>query len=1180
MILAVALIIKDDSTFIRIVNTDNNKVQDIDTTDKEKLKGVRNIRITGDNIECTEGDISKYPTIINGEVKNNIPLYLTSIMKKIMIANYTGKIVGVEESQLRSQIKQFANAKWLDNGLIEVYKETSKIEVKSRPNKPSKLGAFKALMSKQGKAVDIHGFNARDFCKQLGVSDDVSKDPYSIFVLGKPSSLTNITSDSSAYKLDIVKVDNRIELRKFHGRDYNGEVVIPPEVTHICEGVFSKTKVRKVSMSDTVVYVGDRAFFGSDIEEVKLSQRVTAIPFECFARSNLKLINLEHITSIDNEAFADCKIQNVIIKAPLAQIGYSAFEDCQNLEQFEHAGTVRKIRHDAFKNCILLSNFDFSSVTTLEQYAFYNTGITSATLNGEINYLQSGTITGKIEQVELLEGFTKISAGAVSNIDNQPIVWTMPKSAQNIEKHVFTSQDTVMCFRGSVSATQALLDEAQIVYLDELDSKSIPSIIKKANMINASVEDILRDTLSKILSKGDYDTEYDISEISVVNQDIPPVILDLIGGDFKYGSYASDDEIKNEKIKFKAILQHLSKVGQLDITPFSSVALDLKSTFRVVRKNNNSTQVLYDDGVSSVHRIRYADNKFTSVDSEFIVAKTKDTLRYICMDNRYTDIMCENPEIYDLTKLINVLRPGDTIGLNCVISGVKYPEIASDSDKKIQVTKNNIKREVKLKMNIYQALRYSSITLKLDANTIVLIIPGNGKMIKCASLGKSVWQNEKEETYKSLQCTIVSIEDIDTNTIFDYESTYKSSNYGQLLKKLRAIYTSNKQEYIDSYSHIFAAEQSMYKVVGDYAQENHMDSIETLDTAFMEKLFNTSLFEERQESWLEGSIGKTIVADAEFEFNLIDGAKLRQYRTVKKTALRNKLMSGGDRKLYIFELIDNYGLRCGVYISLYDIRTLTDMCLNINEVINRKDRDVLEADDGRIFVNKDKFDIVGYNNIIEIAPLCRESKLHISSVSAVFVFAVYKPNGLYYIGLKIEYGKSFRFIPILQIGELDVALGFIEESNKYGNGSEAMKYLFLGATEIIYNEYMKRLGQTYYRRSNPKEYLGILKARELCIDGVSGISEYNKTGLPEVLKRCLGYTSNIIKRSTLNISTNDIDYMPDADLDGLIDDQDDEESVEVLDTEELTDSDLEALNIANKLAEQDFDISDSDFDDF
>ena len=134
----------------------------------------------------------------------------------------------------------------------------------------------------------------------------------------------------------------------------------------------------------------------------------------------------------------------------------------------------------------------------------------------------------------------------------------------------------------------------------------------------------------------------------------------------------------------------------MDITPFSSVALDLKSTFRVVNKNKKSTQVLYDDGVSSVHRIRYADNKFTSVDSEFIVAKTKDTLRYICMDNRYTDLMCENPEIHDLTKLLNILRPGDTIGLNCVISGVKYPEISSKTDKKIQVTNNGVKRQKNL----------------------------------------------------------------------------------------------------------------------------------------------------------------------------------------------------------------------------------------------------------------------------------------------------------------------------------------------------------------------------------------------------------------------------------------------------------------------------------------------------
>jgi len=272
-------------------------------------------------------------------------------------------------------------------------------------------------------------------------------------------------------------------------------------------------------------------------------------------------------------------------------------------------------------------------------------------------------------------------------------------------------------------------------------------------------------------------------------------------------------------------------------------------------------------------------------------------------------------------------------------------------------------------------------------------------------------------------------------------------------------------------------------------------------------------------------------------------------------------MSGGDRKLYIFELIDNYGLRNGVYISLYDIRTLADMCLNINTALSEKERDILEPEDSRIFVNKDKFDIVGANNIIEIASLCRESKLHINNVEATFIFAVYKPNGLYYIGLKIAYGKSHRFIPLMQIGELEVALGFIEESNKSGTGSEAMKYLSLAAAGVVSEQYGKSIGRVYYNRVE-SEYLGLLKSREMCIDGISDIKQYNSIGIPEILKRCLGYTDNISELYTKPSLKDEVDNIPESSLEGLIDD-----------------TDIAAMNVMRQIADSDFDFSDEDFGD-
>ena len=227
-------------------------------------------------------------------------------------------------NQLRAQIKQFANGKWNSSGRIEIVKSTSTISTAQS----NTLSPLESLMRLEGKPVDVHNFNARDYYINLGVTPDVYKDPYSIFVLNRPQAGVKIESDRSAYKFEIVKVGNRIELRKYEGAEYTGEVIVPPEVTHICEGVFSSTKFKKLVMSDNVVYLGDRAFAHSAVEEVVLSSKVTAIPFACFAFSAISNINLENIASIDNEAFKNSNIREAKVKAPLIQVGYSAFEDC------------------------------------------------------------------------------------------------------------------------------------------------------------------------------------------------------------------------------------------------------------------------------------------------------------------------------------------------------------------------------------------------------------------------------------------------------------------------------------------------------------------------------------------------------------------------------------------------------------------------------------------------------------------------------------------------------------------------------------------------------------------------------------------------------------------------------------------------------------------------------------
>ena len=1178
----------------RILSVERKQISDLLYTDIIKHNSFSNIKIQDSKIVCTQGDIESYPKIYGANIKNNVPIVLSTSEDETTIANSEGKVVKLATNSLIQKTTAFANAYlyggWLliSDDEVEVSKEKLVIEsgrgnTETKVQNKTQLSPLEQVMQADALNMDLKSFNMMDHYKKFNVSDSILKSPMVVFTSSRHEDKPTV-NNPSAYSFDIIKAEDRVELRMYIGNGYTGLVEIPDGVTHICAKAFEQAEATELTMPESVRFIGDGCFRESKFRKIRLSNNVTAIPFCCFFGASIEEINLNNITSIDNMAFCKCNINEVKIDAPLIQVGYEAFKDCSSLSLFEHAGTIKKIRHHAFSGCMNLTTFDFSSVTTIEQYAFEKTGLKSAKLNGEINYLQTGTFTGDIEEIELLDGMYKISSSAVSNIHNAPITWTVPNSVTNIEKGAFTKQDTVVCYRKSVAASSALIAEANVVYLDELDTNSIPNVLKVAALIDVAVSDILNNALKSIVNSDNINETYDIDEEKAVKADIPDDILKIIGGEFRYGAYATAEDIEAETMKFRCIVEHLYKVAMFDITPFSKAVVALQNTFNVV-KDEGKLEVLYKDNISSVYRIVYADNKFMSVNSSFIVAKTKDTLRYICMDNKYTDIMCENSEVQDQHELLKILTPGDTIGLNNVVSGVKYPDIAYESPKQIQTSKNGFKQNIKIKMNMYQALRYSAVTVRIDNNNIVLLLPGNKKIIKCASLGKTVWQNEKEDTYKSLQCTIESIEDIGSDTVFDYKSTYKPGNHGLLLKRFREMRQDQYSSYIDNYSHIYKADISMYKHAGNYAYIHNMKNISDVNMEFMLILFKTQLFEERPESWLEGSIGKTIVADVQHEFNLADGSTLYQYRTVKKTALRNKLMSGGDRKLYIFELIDDNGVREGVYISLYDINTLVDMCININkQTVNKNGKTV----DKRIFTDGSKFDTVDGDDVIEVAGLCKDSVISIQRIESRFILGVYKPNGLYYIGFRITFGKTFKFIPLIQIGELDVALEFIEDTNKYGVNNDSMKYLYKGGLGALGDYFGANVGMGYGRTSNvrysPECYSGLLRAKQLCINGVSNIEMYNEIRLPEILKRCLGFTSNIdslyelpdlskIKTQELVDSIDDIDLSDiiddsldeDIDEEDIIDDTDYEDDEEIELTSEEDEEILNRINLINML---------------
>lgn len=76
-------------------------------------------------------------------------------------------------------------------------------------------------------------------------------------------------------------------------------------------------------------------------------------------------------------------ITKVVIGEGITYIGAHSFENCEYLAQVEIPDTVIGIGEGAFLGCAALDSVSFpASLKTVEQYAFYNSGIKSAYLRG------------------------------------------------------------------------------------------------------------------------------------------------------------------------------------------------------------------------------------------------------------------------------------------------------------------------------------------------------------------------------------------------------------------------------------------------------------------------------------------------------------------------------------------------------------------------------------------------------------------------------------------------------------------------------------------------------------------------------------------------------------------------------------------------------------------------------
>lgn len=889
------------------------------------------------------------------------------------------------------------------------------------------------------------------------------------------------THGNGEYKILTRQDGGRIVATGISPFDYAEDVVLPHGITHIGKAAFKSSKFKRCKLPETVVYLEEQSFANSELEVLELTPSISAIPHYCFYRSNLRKIDLSGIKSIGNYSFTHTLLTDVTLNPEVLQIGMGAFSSCRELTSVKHSTKLRKIRSKAFYMCTSLSDFDFDGISEVETEAFNGVNLQNIKLSGDVTYIQSFTFVSPVlASVTLEDGAYKVADRAF--VSEQPIVYTLPKSLSNIGVSLINEQDTVRCYHNTIAESSAKLAKCTIEYLDEAGQYS--KSILKASMVGMDIPTLIKNTIKSAYTKDDVDYDYEIDPAcNLVNIPLSQEQLNFLGIEA-----VETPEGYTEKSKFKVLLEHYGRVCQLDGIGLSSIVFAIKNTISV----NHET--IYDDGISRVYEFLYYDHKYESKKAKYIIAMTGNNVRYCCLNNNRTDVYCKTQYSKDLTQLLNLLCPGDTIGYDCTIAGNHYDGIATTAEGMLSKDKEPIS------LNIYQALFNCSITIKLEKNHLAIILPVNGKILKCASLGKAVWNNENDESYKAKYCVIEDIQDLKTNTILGYDEQHQTRD-NTLLELIRSMSAADITNRLREYSHIGKSELSPYYSFQQYCEDNDIDSIESLDLRGLGYLLAFPILEQRSERWMDQNVGKTIVNAAKDTFNLKDGTIVKQYKTVKRIATYNKLITGGDRTLYVFEVYYR-NARVLITSSMLDLDHLFEMGI---EMVMHNSSLATHPD---IYQNPDEFDVVSPTDMIILAEafVNKQERRRDDRVTSSIYLCVYKPNGRYYLSYISKSAKIA--IPIIQVGDFEVALDYIDcattkTTNEYATIMDVVNKVYADVRSSGISSY-------YRRRLEPsKRYYSMLEARKLCIEGVTDMARYRVTGLSPVLCHMLGVINPI-----------------------------------------------------------------------
>ena len=158
---------------------------------------------------------------------------------------------------------------------------------------------------------------------------------------------------------------------------------------------FRLTSIVDIRIGGNIRRIEDEAFSHCDkLISVKWNCKCNAIPAYCFyGCTNLKHFDFSEIKKVERYAFMKSGLQEVCLPENIEVVEEETFRECSGLRTVTWNCTCDVIPALCFYMCPNLTNFDFSSIKKVGQYAFEESGLQEVCLPKNIEILEDGTFS-------------------------------------------------------------------------------------------------------------------------------------------------------------------------------------------------------------------------------------------------------------------------------------------------------------------------------------------------------------------------------------------------------------------------------------------------------------------------------------------------------------------------------------------------------------------------------------------------------------------------------------------------------------------------------------------------------------------------------------------------------------------------------------------------------------------